>query len=58
MENKQVAKAETLIRKGIDGVFDAFVNPEITTKIWFTKSSGRLESGKEVEWFGKCTATA
>jgi len=50
MENKQFAKAEMLIRKGIEEVFDAFINPEITTKIWFTKSSGKLETGKHVEW--------
>ena len=29
---------------------EAFVNPEITTKFWFTKSSGRLEAGKQVQW--------
>jgi len=31
-------------------VFDAFVKPEITTKFWFTKSSGPLEAGKQVQW--------
>lgn len=50
MENKQFAKAEMLMRKGIEEVFDAFINPEVTTKIWFTKSSGKLETGKYVEW--------
>ncbi len=45
-----VAKAEMLIRKPVAEVFEAFVNPEITTKFWFTKSSGRLEAGKQVTW--------
>ncbi len=45
-----VAKAEMLIRKPVTEVFEAFVNPEITTKFWFTKSSGRLEAGKQVTW--------
>src|SRR5690606_27427612 len=27
-----------------------FINPEITTKFWFTKSSGPLELGKKVRW--------
>jgi uncharacterized protein YndB with AHSA1/START domain len=45
-----VAKAEMLVRKPITEVFEAFVNPEITTKFWFTKSSGRLEAGKQVTW--------
>ena len=31
-------------------MFEAFVNPEITTKFWFTKNSGRLEAGKQVQW--------
>lgn len=42
------AKAEMLIRKPIAEVFEAFINPEITTKFWFTKSTGRLEAGKQV----------
>jgi len=35
-----------LIRRPVADVFDAFVNPELTTKFWFTRSSGRLEAGK------------
>lgn len=49
-ETKQYAKAEMLIRKPIESVFQAFINPEITTKFWFTKSSGKLEEGKETQW--------
>lgn len=45
-----VAKAEMLIRKSVELVLEAFINPEITTKFWFTKSSGRLEVGKSVRW--------
>ena len=39
-----------LIRGPVGEVFEAFVNPDITTKFWFTKSSGRLEAGKQVQW--------
>lgn len=39
-----------VIRKPIGEVFDAFVDPAITTRFWFTKSSGRLEPGKRVTW--------
>lgn len=51
-QNKQeiVAKAEMLIRKRVDEVFEAFVDPAVTSKFWFTKSSGRLEPGKQVKW--------
>jgi uncharacterized protein YndB with AHSA1/START domain len=45
-----VATAEMLIRKPVAEVFEAFINPEITTKFWFTKSSGKLEAGKQVTW--------
>ncbi|MBN6886132.1 SRPBCC family protein [Cytobacillus horneckiae] len=39
-----------LIRRPVEEVFEAFVNPEVTTKFWFTKSSGRLETEKLVTW--------
>ncbi|MGQ0603970.1 MAG: SRPBCC family protein [Anaerolineales bacterium] len=45
-----IAKTGMLIRKPVADVFEAFINPDITTKFWFTKSSGRLEAGKEVQW--------
>jgi uncharacterized protein YndB with AHSA1/START domain len=44
------AKTGMLIRKPVAEVFDAIINPEVTTKFWFTKSSGRLEPGKQVQW--------
>ncbi len=44
------AKAGMLIRKPVSEVFEAFINPEITTKFWFTKSSGRLEAGRKITW--------
>ena len=49
-QNAIKAKAEKLIRKPVAKVFEAFINPEITTKFWFTKSSGRLEAGEQVTW--------
>ena len=45
-----MTKTGMLIRKPVAEVFEAFVNPGITTKFWFTKSSGRLEAGKQVHW--------
>ena len=45
-----VAKTGMLIRKSVAEVFEAFINPEITSKFWFTKSSGRLEAGKQIQW--------
>lgn len=45
-----VAETEMLIRKPVAEVFEAFIDPEITTNFWFTKSSGRLEPGQEIRW--------
>jgi len=45
-----VAHAQLLIRKPVDEVFEAFVNPDITTKFWFTHSTGRLCEAQRVTW--------
>ncbi len=45
-----VAATGMLIRKPAQQVFEAIVNPEITAKFWFSKGSGRLETGKRVRW--------
>jgi uncharacterized protein YndB with AHSA1/START domain len=50
LNEKPVVKAEMLIRKPVEEVYEAFIKPEITTKFWFTKSSGRLEEGKTIRW--------
>ena len=39
-----------LIRRPLDEVFDAFVDPTITTRFWFTRSTGELEPGAKVTW--------
>ncbi len=43
-------ETQMLIRKPVNEVFQAFINPRITTNFWFTKSSGNLEKGKKVTW--------
>ena len=48
--NAPIAKAEMQIRKPVAEVFEAFVDPNITSKFWFTKGSARLEAGKHVQW--------
>jgi uncharacterized protein YndB with AHSA1/START domain len=45
-----IMKTAMLIRKPVAEVFEAFVNPDITTKFWFTKGSRRLEPGKQAQW--------
>jgi uncharacterized protein YndB with AHSA1/START domain len=50
LNHDPIVKAEMLIRKPVEEVFEAFIDPDITTKFWFTKSSGRLEAGGHVRW--------
>lgn len=45
-----VAKAQMLIRKPVAQVFEAVVDPAVTSRFWFSKGSGRLEAGKRVQW--------
>lgn len=45
-----VVETAMLIRRPVVEVFDAFVNPAITSRFWFTKGSGRLEPGRTVRW--------
>lgn len=53
MENRieaPVAKAQLLIRKPVAQVFEALLDPAITSRFWFSKGSGRLETGKRIRW--------
>ena len=43
-------EATTLIRRSPAEVFAAFTDPAITTRFWFTKSSGPLAPGATVRW--------
>lgn len=43
-------KTGMLIRKPPAAVFEAFADPAITTRFWFTDSTGRLETGRTVRW--------
>lgn len=45
-----IATAQMFIRRPVAAVFEAFIDPKITTKFWFTKSTGGLEEGKTVIW--------
>jgi uncharacterized protein YndB with AHSA1/START domain len=49
MDTKKI-QTQLLIRKSPKTVFNAFIDPKITTHFWFTKSSGKLEKDKTVTW--------
>ena len=50
LENAPQVRAQSLIRRPIAEVYSAFVDPAVTTRFWFTKSSGKLEPGAKVRW--------
>lgn len=50
LQAEPVARAEMLIRKPLATVFDAFVDPAITSRFWFTRGSKRLPEGEVVTW--------
>jgi uncharacterized protein YndB with AHSA1/START domain len=39
-----------LVRRPAEDVFEALVNPDITSQFWFSSGSGRLDGGKPVHW--------
>ena len=49
-KNNPAVETQMLIRRPAAQVFQAFIDPAITTNFWFTKSSGPLEAGKTVTW--------
>lgn len=50
LTNPPIMRTGMLIRRPAAEVFEAFVDPTVTTQFWFTRGNGRLETGKQVEW--------
>ena len=44
------ARTGMLIRKPVAEVFEAVVDPAITSRFWFSRGSDRLDAGREVRW--------
>ena len=49
-QNAPIVRAQMLIRTPVAAVFEAFIDPAITSRFWFTRGSERLEQGKNVTW--------
>ncbi len=45
-----VIETQMLIRKPVQEVFNAFIDPKLSCKFWFSHSTGKLEQGKTVQW--------
>lgn len=51
LQTEPIAHAQMLIRRPVAEVFEAFIDPEITSKFWFSRGDARLEEGKTVTWY-------
>ncbi len=45
-----VARVQMLIRRPAAEIFAALVDPQTMARFWFTRGSGRLETGSRVRW--------
>lgn len=45
-----VAHTAMLIRRPAIDCYEAFVDPDVTSKFWFSKGSARLDAAREVTW--------
>ncbi|MGN6532130.1 MAG: SRPBCC family protein [Ginsengibacter sp.] len=48
--NIPTVETQMRIRKPVSEVFNAFIDPAITTNFWFTKSGGPLQVGNTITW--------
>ena len=46
-----VASTGMVIRRPVAEVFDAFIDPAITSRFWFSRGSGRVAPGARLTWF-------
>jgi uncharacterized protein YndB with AHSA1/START domain len=50
LHDAPIAKVEMLIRRPVTEVFEAFVDPAVTSRFWFSHGRARLQAGKRVTW--------
>lgn len=51
LQAEPIARTGMLIRKPAEEVFEAFVDPAITRRFWFTRGSSRLQESRTVIWY-------
>jgi len=50
LKTEPIARAQMLIRKPVAEVFEAFVDPQITSRFWFSRGDRRLDESDRVAW--------
>ncbi|HEU0277116.1 MAG TPA: SRPBCC family protein [Rhodanobacteraceae bacterium] len=54
-----VVRTHVPIRRPAAEVYGAFVDPDVTSKFWFTRGSGKLAYGEKITWYwDMCGASA
>ena len=51
LQHEPVARAELLVRRPVAEVFEAWTDPNVTSKFWFSRGARRLHQGPSVRWF-------
>lgn len=51
LQTEPIARAQMLIRRPVDEVFEAFIDPQVTSKFWFSRGDRRLDEGPSVTWY-------
>src|SRR5690606_6805823 len=51
LTTEPVAKATMLIRRPVAEVFNAFVHPAVSSRVWLSRTTGPLVAGEAVTWF-------
>lgn len=51
LQSEPIARTHMLIRKPVAEVFEAFVDPEITSRFWFSRGDKRLDKSNSVTWY-------
>src|SRR5690606_40696030 len=51
LQHEPVARAELLVRRPVAEVFEAWIDPNVTSKFWFSRGDRRLDQGPSVRWF-------
>lgn len=50
LDEEPTVKVGLLLRRPPHDVFEALADPRITTRFWYTKSSGRMVQGAKLKW--------
>ncbi len=51
VSNNPTVNVQMLIRRPVEEVFAAFIDPDVTSKFWFSRGTSKLENDAQVTWY-------